>query len=291
MTRLLEQTVGRVLLLLVIVLPITSLVTVFLAPYGNATISNCRVEGFLEFCGILQGGSTLFGYTSEASSEFTFTFLGLALELGLTLLSTVLVWVVAFPGSENRGATGLAVFTGFFASVGPWSGLEPTWGYWVILACFWISLVSAYLLRDGLNVDRTRAWEAGRLAAEAEARKAREEQRQAREGWFRRQQEAAEQARRAYEGTPGEREIPPRNNSSRVGRTKREPPRTVLDAAALLGVDPTDSSEVVDRAYRSWARLLHPDVNPNTKEATKQMQRVNHARDVLLEYARRRVPP
>jgi DnaJ domain len=290
MTRFRDQTEGRALILLVIFLPLGSIAAVFLAPYGTATISNCRVEGFLEFCGTLKSGSTLFQYTSQASSEFTLTFAGLAVELALTLVSTVAVWVVASPRSAGRGVTGWATITGLFASIGPWLGLAPTWGYWLITACFWASLVSAYLYRDGLMFERDRAWDAERRAAEEEARRAREEERQAQKEWFRRQQEAAERARQDYEGRfNGERE-PPRGTTSRRGTVRSGPSRSVLDAAALLGVSASDSVDVIDAAYMSWAKLLHPDVNPITKDATKQMQRVNHAKDVLLEYARRRSP-
>lgn len=65
-------------------------------------------------------------------------------------------------------------------------------------------------------------------------------------------------------------------------------PQRVYEAAVLLGVQVSDSPEVIDRAYKRWVKTLHPDRNPSPGDATQQMQRINDARDLLLEYSRNR---
>ena len=41
------------------------------------------------------------------------------------------------------------------------------------------------------------------------------------------------------------------------------------------------SEEEVKKAYRKLARKLHPDLNPNDKEAHKKFQQINEANEVL----------
>ncbi len=60
------------------------------------------------------------------------------------------------------------------------------------------------------------------------------------------------------------------------------------DYYALLGVSPDASPEEIRQAYRQCVRELHPDLNPDRAEwATRQLQRVNAAYDVLREPALR----
>ena len=64
-----------------------------------------------------------------------------------------------------------------------------------------------------------------------------------------------------------------------------EVPRDVFAAASLLGVNPLDSPDRINQVYRDWAKSLHPDRNPSAAEATRQLQRINAARDLLLRFA------
>lgn len=60
------------------------------------------------------------------------------------------------------------------------------------------------------------------------------------------------------------------------------------DYYAILGVSPDASAEEIRQAYRQCVRELHPDLNPDRAEwATRQLQRVNAAYDVLREPALR----
>ncbi|WP_169239889.1 J domain-containing protein [Candidatus Roseilinea sp. NK_OTU-006] len=60
------------------------------------------------------------------------------------------------------------------------------------------------------------------------------------------------------------------------------------DYYAILGVSPNASPEEIRQAYRQCVRELHPDLNPDRAEwATRQLQRVNAAYDVLREPALR----
>jgi hypothetical protein len=60
------------------------------------------------------------------------------------------------------------------------------------------------------------------------------------------------------------------------------------DYYAILGVSPDASLEEIRQAYRQCVRELHPDLNPDRAEwATRQLQRVNAAYDVLREPALR----
>src|ERR1700683_5626523 len=58
-----------------------------------------------------------------------------------------------------------------------------------------------------------------------------------------------------------------------------------------LGVPPDAPSDTIREAYRSVARLLHPDAqtNPVLKESAEaQMKRINHLYDILSDPERRR---
>ncbi|MEO7767713.1 MAG: DnaJ domain-containing protein, partial [Ferruginibacter sp.] len=54
-----------------------------------------------------------------------------------------------------------------------------------------------------------------------------------------------------------------------------------IDYYQILGVSKTASEEEIKKAYRKLARKLHPDLNPNDKEANKKFQQLNEANEVL----------
>ncbi|MCP4536919.1 MAG: J domain-containing protein [Chloroflexi bacterium] len=53
------------------------------------------------------------------------------------------------------------------------------------------------------------------------------------------------------------------------------------DYYTILGVDRNASEQDIKRAYRRLARQLHPDVNPNNKQAEEKFKNVNEAYEVL----------
>jgi hypothetical protein len=289
MARITEFLVSNVWLILVIFLPLFALAAVFYAPYGTATLSNCSNDGLFSICATLTGGSSLSQYTVEASSVLTLGFVGLLVLVGATILAAVSTWIVANPSREERGITTTAVTTRVAASFGLVSPLGPAWGCWLVVGCLWLSLVAALLLRSDLLAAREAKWVSARGAAAEEARREREEAfaREQEQERARRQAEEA-RARRSRDGRPDGRTLPPQR--ARYDRPSKPsgPPRAVSDAAVLLGVNVSDSQETIEAAFRSWARTLHPDRNPNPKDATRQFQRVSNARDVLIEYARHR---
>ncbi len=61
-----------------------------------------------------------------------------------------------------------------------------------------------------------------------------------------------------------------------------------IDYYKILGVDKTASEEDIKKAYRKLARKLHPDLNPNDKEAHKKFQQVNEANEVLSDPEKRK---
>jgi curved DNA-binding protein len=61
-----------------------------------------------------------------------------------------------------------------------------------------------------------------------------------------------------------------------------------IDYYKILGVNKTASEEDIKKAYRKLARKLHPDVNPNDKEAGKKFQQVNEANEVLSDPEKRK---
>src|SRR6195952_5230629 len=60
------------------------------------------------------------------------------------------------------------------------------------------------------------------------------------------------------------------------------------DYYKILGVSKTASAEEIKKAYRKLARKLHPDLNPNDKEANKQFQQINEANEVLSDPEKRK---
>lgn len=61
-----------------------------------------------------------------------------------------------------------------------------------------------------------------------------------------------------------------------------------IDYYKILGVDKSAGEEAIKKAYRKLARKLHPDLNPNDKEANKKFQQVNEANEVLSDPEKRK---
>jgi curved DNA-binding protein len=60
------------------------------------------------------------------------------------------------------------------------------------------------------------------------------------------------------------------------------------DYYKILGISKTATEEDIKKAYRKLARKLHPDLNPNDKEAGKKFQQINEANEVLSEPEKRK---
>ena len=60
-----------------------------------------------------------------------------------------------------------------------------------------------------------------------------------------------------------------------------------VDYYKILGVAKNASAEDIKKAYRKLARTLHPDLNPNDKEAHRKFQQINEANEVLSDPAKR----
>lgn len=54
-----------------------------------------------------------------------------------------------------------------------------------------------------------------------------------------------------------------------------------IDYYKILGVGKNASQDDIKKAYRKLARKLHPDLNPNDKEAEKKFKELNEANEVL----------
>lgn len=60
-----------------------------------------------------------------------------------------------------------------------------------------------------------------------------------------------------------------------------------IDYYKILGVNKNASADDIKKAYRKLARKLHPDLNPNDKEAHKKFQELNEANEVLSDPEKR----
>jgi curved DNA-binding protein len=61
-----------------------------------------------------------------------------------------------------------------------------------------------------------------------------------------------------------------------------------IDYYKILGIEKNASEEDIKKAYRKLARKLHPDLNPNDKDAHKKFQQVNEANEVLSDAEKRK---
>ncbi|GAB2811472.1 J domain-containing protein [Ferruginibacter profundus] len=61
-----------------------------------------------------------------------------------------------------------------------------------------------------------------------------------------------------------------------------------IDYYKILGVDKNASEEDIKKAYRKLARKLHPDLNPNDKDAHQKFQQINEANEVLSDAEKRK---
>jgi curved DNA-binding protein len=61
-----------------------------------------------------------------------------------------------------------------------------------------------------------------------------------------------------------------------------------IDYYKILEIDKTTTAEDIKKAYRKLARKLHPDLNPNDKEAHKKFQQINEANEVLSDPEKRK---
>lgn len=61
-----------------------------------------------------------------------------------------------------------------------------------------------------------------------------------------------------------------------------------IDYYKTLGVNKSATQDEIRTAYRKLARKLHPDLNPNDKEAVKKFQQINEANEVLSDPEKRK---
>lgn len=61
-----------------------------------------------------------------------------------------------------------------------------------------------------------------------------------------------------------------------------------IDYYKILEIDKKASEENIKKAYRKLARKLHPDLNPNDKDAHKKFQQINEANQVLSDPEKRK---
>ena len=61
-----------------------------------------------------------------------------------------------------------------------------------------------------------------------------------------------------------------------------------IDYYKILGISKQATEDDIKKAYRKLARQLHPDLNPNDKDAHRKFQQVNEANEVLSDSVKRK---
>ncbi len=61
-----------------------------------------------------------------------------------------------------------------------------------------------------------------------------------------------------------------------------------IDYYKILGIDKSATEDDIKKAYRKLARKLHPDLNPNDKDAKLKFQQINEANEVLSDPEKRK---
>lgn len=61
-----------------------------------------------------------------------------------------------------------------------------------------------------------------------------------------------------------------------------------IDYYQILGIQKTATQEEIKSAYRKLARKMHPDLNPDDKDAHKKFQQINEANEVLSDPEKRK---
>lgn len=61
-----------------------------------------------------------------------------------------------------------------------------------------------------------------------------------------------------------------------------------IDYYKVLGLEKNASAADIKKAYRKLARKLHPDLNPNDKDAQRKFQQLNEANEVLSDPEKRK---
>ncbi len=61
-----------------------------------------------------------------------------------------------------------------------------------------------------------------------------------------------------------------------------------IDYYKVLGIDKSATAADIKKAYRKLARKLHPDLNPNDKDAQQKFQQLNEANEVLSDVEKRK---
>jgi len=61
-----------------------------------------------------------------------------------------------------------------------------------------------------------------------------------------------------------------------------------IDYYKILKLEKTASADEIKKSYRKLARKLHPDLNPNDKDAQKKFQQINEANQVLSDPDKRK---